>query len=833
MTSVAEGRQRYVGGGVPRKEDPKLITGQAKFTEDLFLPGMLAMVVVRSPVAHGRITSIDTGAAAAAPGVVAVWTGQDLAGDWAAALPTAWPIPTVHWTKAEPTAEPRTPEHWPLAKDVVRFAGEGVAVVVADTRANALDAAELVDVQYEELPVVTDPEAALAEGATIVHEAFGTNKGFTWLHTVGEDVGPVFESAPVVVKERYLQPRLIPNAIEMRAVLVQPLTSQDEYTIWSSTQIPHFVRLFMAICCGIPESKLRVINPNVGGGFGSKLNIYAEEALTLVAAKRLGVPVKWVEERTEAYLATIHGRGQVQYMELAATEEGKLLGVRARVILDQGAYQQLLTPGIPILGAFIYHGMYTAPAYSFECTGVFTNLPPTDAYRGAGRPEATFAIERAMDTLARRVGKDPAELRRLNMMAPFNEPTPAAGGLNFDSGNYPALLDKAMELLGYDELRREQAERRQRGDVRQLGIGISTYIEMCGLAPSQVLSALNYAGGGWESSVVRCLPTGKIEVVTGTSPHGQSHVTTWAQIVADELGVDYDDVEVLHGDTASSPTGLDTYGSRSISVGGEALYQALQKLRAKAAKLAAHELEVAEDDIEWANGRFQVRGAPDRSRGIGELSFSAWSAHNLPPGFDPVLEGEATWDPVNFTFPAGAHLCAVEVDTETGQLFVRKYVAVDDCGVLINPQVVEGQVHGGVAQGIAEAQYEEAVFDENGILLTGSMVNYRIPAASELPSFTTAHVVTPSSTNQMGVKGIGEAGTIASPPSIINAVLDALGPLGVTHIEKPANPERIWRAIQAAAGQRAASSTVTGGVGSGSSPTQPGDGQAKIEGSAS
>jgi carbon-monoxide dehydrogenase large subunit len=831
MTSVAEGRQKYVGGGVPRKEDPELLTGEASYTEDLMLPGMLAMVVVRSPVAHGRIVSIDTSAAAAAPGVVAVWTGEDLAGDWGSALPTAWPIPTVHWAKADPTAEPRTPEHWPLARGVVRYQGDGVAAVVADTRAHALDAAELVDVEYEELPVVTDMEAALADGAPIIHEGFGTNEAYTWLHTVGDDVGPVFESAPVVVKERYLQPRLIPNAIEPRAVVVQPLPFQGEYTIWSSTQIPHFVRLFMAVVCGIPEAKLRVVNANVGGGFGSKLNIYAEEALTLMASKKLGVPVKWVEQRSEAYLATIHGRGQVQYMELAATEEGKLLGVRAKVITDMGAYLQLLTPGIPILGAFIYHGMYSVPAYSFECVGAFTNLPPTDAYRGAGRPEATYAIERAMDALARRVGKDPAEVRRINMMEPFDGPTPSSGGLNFDSGNYPALLDKAMELLGYDELRREQAERRASGDVRQLGIGISTYIEMCGLAPSQVLAALNYAGGGWETSSVRCLPTGKIEVVTGTSPHGQSHVTTWAQIVADELGVDYDDVEVVHGDTAYAPIGLDTYGSRSISVGGEALYQALQKVRAKAAKLAAHELEVAEDDLEWADGKFRVRGAPDRARGIAELSFSAWSAHNLPEGFAPVLEGEAAWDPVNFTFPAGAHLCAVEVDTETGQLYVRRYVAVDDCGVLINPQVVEGQVHGGVAQGIAEAQYEEAVFDDNGILLTGSMANYRIPAASELPPMITDHLVTPSSTNQLGVKGIGEAGTIASPPAVVNAVIDALTPLGVTHIEKPATPERIWRAIQAGAGQRAAASPITGGVGSGSSPTPPGDDQATIAGS--
>ncbi|HKF00146.1 MAG TPA: xanthine dehydrogenase family protein molybdopterin-binding subunit [Actinomycetes bacterium] len=798
MTATTEAPQRFVGNGVPRKEDPELITGEAVYVDDLKLPGMAHMVVVRSTVAHARIAGVDTAAAAAMPGVVAVWSGRDLAGDWSAGLPTAWPVPSVHWGKAEPTAEPRVGDHKPVAVDKARFAGDPVAVVVAATREQAVDAAEAVVVDYEELPVVTGVEQALAGGAPLVHEALGTNELYTWRHSNGEDAEQLIASAPVVVRERYLQPRLVPNAIEPRAVLVQPSPYQGEYTLWTTTQVPHFVRLFMAVVCGLSEPKIRVIAPTVGGGFGSKLNVYAEEAIALTAARRLGRPVKWVEERSEAYQSTIQGRGQIQEIELAATQEGELLAVRARILADMGAYAQLVAPGIPLLGAFIYHGQYQARAYDFWCTAAYTNLPPTDAYRGAGRPEATYAIERAMDTLARRLGKDPAELRRMNMMPPFTEATPAAGGLNFDSGNYPALLDRAMEILGYEDVRAEQAERRRRGDSRLLGVGISTYIEMCGLAPSQVLSALNYAGGGWEQSVVRCLPTGKVEVVSGTSPHGQGHVTTWAQIVADELGVGYEDVEVFHGDTASSPMGLDTYGSRSLSVGGTALYLACRKVRDKAAKVAAHELEVAEEDLEWVEGRFQVRGAPDRARTIPELAASAWSAHDLPAGLEPVLDGEATWDPVNFTFPAGAHLCTVEVDTETGQVFVRRYVAVDDCGTIINPVIVQGQLHGGICQGIAEAQFEEAVFDENGVLLTGSMATYRVPAASEMPSFELEHLVTRSSTNPLGVKGIGEAGTIAAPAAVVNGVLDALAPLGVTHIEKPVNPERVWRAIQAA-----------------------------------
>ncbi len=799
MTQVAEPEaKRWVGGGILRKEDPELLTGQGRYVDDIALPGMLWMAFVRSPVAHANLTSVDVSAATGMPGVTAVFTGQDLAGDWAAGMPCAWPI-ADRTLPDEPTSDARIPDHWPVAKDRVRFMGEIVAVVVADSREHAADAVSEVQVDYEELPVVTDMEAALRDDAPVIHEAFGSNRAYTWTLANGE-VDRVFDEAPVVVKQRYYHPRLIPNAIEPRGVVVQPVPAQGEVTIWSATQIPHILKTLMALVMGIHEAKIRVIAPDVGGGFGSKLNFYAEEAAAVAVARRLGVPVKWIEERTEGYLATIHGRDVIQDMEVAATEEGRLLGARVKLHADFGAYLQLVTPGIPLLGAFLYHGVYDCQAYKFECTGVFTNKTPTDAYRGAGRPEATYAIERIMDALARRVGKDPAEIRELNFIPPFSEPREVASGLQFDSGNYQATLDKAKELVGYDELRREQQASGGRRDGKLLGVGISTYIEICGLAPSQVLATLKYGAGGWDAATIRCHPTGKVTVVTGTSPHGQGHVTTWSQIAADALGVDPDDIEVLHGDTAISPIGMDTYGSRSLAVGGTALYKAAEKIRAKARTIAAHELEVAEEDLEWKDGKFQVAGAPDKAKTIPEIAFSAWTAHALPADVEPGLFATAVYDPPNFTFPAGAHICVVEVDADTGLTRIVKYVAVDDCGNIINPMIVDGQVHGGVAQGIAEAMYEEALYDENGTLLTGNMSTYRVPSAAELPTFTLDRTVTPSPTNPMGVKGIGEAGTIASPPAVVNAVADALRPLGVEFIDLPVSAERVWRAIQAAGG---------------------------------
>jgi aerobic carbon-monoxide dehydrogenase large subunit len=626
----------------------------------------------------------------------------------------------------------------------------------------------------------------------VVHEEFGTNHCYTWaLKTDNSD--SVFAEAPVTVKERYRQQRLVPNAMEPRGVLAQHLPAQDEYTLWSATQVPHIARFWLSITCGIPETRLRVIAPDVGGGFGSKLNVYAEEALALVLARRLGRPVKWIEERSEAYLSTIHGRDHWQEIELAAEEDGKIRGVRVRLTVGLGAYLQLVTAGTPILGAWVYGGAYDIEAYDFECVGVFTTTTPTDAYRGAGRPEATYAIERAVDALARRLDMDPVELRRKNFITEF--PKDLASGLTVDSGDFHGALDKALELLDYDAFRREQAERRERGDTNELGIGFSTYTEMCGLAPSRVLGAIRYAAGGWDAATIRCLPTGSVQVFIGTSPHGQGHVTTFSQIVADRIGVSIDDVEVVHGDTSIMQLGLDTYGSRSLAVGGVALYHAADKIIAKSRKIIAHQLECAEDDLEYEGGRFTIRGT-DRSMKVMDAALCAFTAHNCPDDVEPGMEATFAYDPPNFSWPGGAHVAVVEVDTETGAVDLRRYVAVDEVGKVINPMIVDGMVQGGIAQGIGQALFEEAVYDEEGNLVNGSMVGYIVPSAAELIDFETDRVEAPSPTNPMGVKGVGETGTIASTPAIINAVVDALSPYGVTDVAMPAKPETVWRAIQ-------------------------------------
>jgi carbon-monoxide dehydrogenase large subunit len=786
--AIAEERTEtrgYVGQAVPRKEDAKLITGQARYVDDFTLPGMVYVVLVRSPHAHARIRGVDVSKARAAEGVVAVFSGQDLAEDWAGPLPMAWPV----------TEDINNPPHWPLAKDKARHVGDGVAVVIAESRALAKDAAELVEVDYEPLPAVVDVEAALAEGAPLVHDEFGTNHCYTW-PLEGPEAGAVdkaFAEAAVTIKERYRQQRLIPNAIEPRGVLVQPMPASGEYTMWTSTQIPHIVRVTLSMVTGIPESKLRVIAPDVGGGFGSKLQVYAEEALCLALARRLNKPVKWIEERSEGYLATHHGRDMLQEIELAATAEGKITGIRARLTTSMGAYLQIITPGTPLLGAWVYGGAYDIGAYGVEFEGVFTHQTPTDAYRGAGRPEATYAIERAVDALARKLELDPVELRRLNFITEF--PATIASGLTIDSGDFHASLDRALEMLDYDAVRREQAERRERGDPKQLGVGFSTYVEMCGLAPSRILGAIRYVAGGWDSATIRCLPTGTVQVLTGVSPHGQGHETTWSQIVADQLGYAYEDVEVLHGDTMLIPLGMDTYGSRSLAIGGAALVHAGEKVIAKARKIAAHQLEVAEEDLEYDGGTFTVKGT-DRTLAVKEAAFHAWTAHNLPDGMEPGLEVTAVYDPPNFSWPGGCHIAVVEIDTATGAADVVRYIAVDDLGTVINPQIVDGQIHGGVTQGIAQALFEEAVYDEQGNLLTGSMVNYLVPTSAELPTYELDRTSAPSPTHPLGAKGVGETGTIASTPAVINAVIDALAPYGVTHIDMPATPERVWRAMQ-------------------------------------
>jgi carbon-monoxide dehydrogenase large subunit len=777
-----------LGTRMLRREDPPLLSGEARFVNDLAVPGALHMGVVRSPYAHARVTSIDLSAARAMPGVVAAYSGADLAGEWAAPLPCAWPV----------TPDMQSPPHYPLAVEEVAYVGDGVAVVVADSEAAARDAALAVVVGYEELPAAVDLEDA-ASDRVLAHRTLQTNRAYTWeLMPDPAAVDRAFAEAAVTVSERYVQQRLIASAMEPRGVCVVPQPFGGDLTVYSATQIPHILRTMLGVTTGVPESRLRVVAPSVGGGFGSKLDVYAEELICVALARKLRRPVRWTEERSEAAQATVQGRGQVQDIELAADAEGRVRAVRVRILADMGAYLQLVTPGVPLLGAFLYHGVYDVPAYSFTCTGVFTNKTPTDAYRGAGRPEATYAIERAMDALARRIGVDPAEVRRRNFIAPDKFPYSSVAGLVFDSGNYAAALEAALGLAGYDDLRAEQARRRESGSRTLLGIGLSSYVEMCGLAPSRVLASLHYSAGGWETATVRMLPTGKVQVVTGTSPHGQGHVTSWSMIVADRLGVSPDDVEVLHSDTAVAPWGMDTYGSRSLSVGGTAVAMAADKVIDKARLLAAHQLEVAPEDLELLGGELAVRGSPGRTVSLGALAFEAFTAHDLPEGMEPNLEGSVTFDPTNFTFPFGTHLAVVDVDTDTGRVDLVRYVAVDDCGNQVNPLIVDGQVHGGIAQGVAQALWEEAAYDEAGNLLTTTFADYLVPAASELPSFVLGRTVTPSPSNLLGVKGIGEAGTIASTPAVVNAVVDALAPLGVTDIDMPITPERVWRAVGAA-----------------------------------
>jgi aerobic carbon-monoxide dehydrogenase large subunit len=784
MTADTQAAQTELGRARPRKEDARLVTGQANFTDNIVLPGMLHVAYVRSQMAHARITSVDLSAAKSVPGVIAAFSGADFA-DEQGSLPCAWPV----------TEDIVIPAHPPMAVDEVRYVGEAVAVVVARDRYTAADAAALVDVSYEALPPVLDMRTALDEGSPKVHEA--GNKSFEWTFANG-DLDAAFRDAPVVIERTYRQQRLIPSAMEPRAVVAT--WASDEVTLWSSTQIPHVVRVMLALVTGIPEQSIRVIAPDVGGAFGSKLQVTAEEVLAVLITRKVGRPVKWTESRSEGNMTVHHGRDQWQRIRIAADRDGRLRGLSVDLLADMGAYLMLVTPGIPLLGAFLFNSIYKMDAYSFRCTGVFTTKMPTDAYRGAGRPEATFAIERIMDELAVELGMDPLQLRERNWIRHDEFPYTTIANMEYDSGNYEAATARARELFGYDALRQEQNERNLDDHRVRLGIGISTYIEACGWAPSRILGQLGYAGGGWEHASVRVLPTGKVEVVTGTSPHGQGHETAWSQLVADRLGVAFEDVRVLHGDTLVSPRGFDTYGSRSVAVGAPAIFSACDKVIAKAKQLTAHMLEASENDIEYDSGRLQVRGDPEKGYSIPELALATFAAHNMPSGMEPSLDSDATFDPVNFSFPHGTHLCAAEVDTETGMVTIRSYVAVDDCGKVINPLIVEGQVHGGIAQGIGQALYEEGVYDDDGNLVTTTLADYLIPSAADLPLFVTDRTETPATTNPLGVKGIGEAGTIASTPAVVNAIIDALRPFGINDITMPCTPERVWRAIQNAQG---------------------------------
>ena len=779
---------RIFGSGIRRREDPRLITGTATYTDDITLPGMVYAAMLRSPHAHAKITSIDTSKAAAAPGVVAVYTGADVEGELQP-MPCAWLLPD---------SDLKIAGYQVIAKDVVRYTGDIVATVVAEDRYQAYDALDLIEVDYEALPSVTDPEAAARDDAPQLHPDVPGNQAFHWNVTGGGDVDEAFTNAEVVVSDRIIQQRLIPNAMETRAALAQYNHASGELTLWNTTQNPHIVRFLTSVVTGIAEDRIRVVAPEVGGGFGSKIAVYPADFITIFCAKKLGVPVKWTETRSENYQATTHGRNHVQNVELCGKKDGTVTGLRCTVYAGMGAYMSTAAPGIPtILHGLMLSGCYDIPAIKEDVYGIYTNGVPVEAYRGAGRPEATFMIERLLDIFANEIGMDPADIRRKNLIPRFENGHDVVTGLTYDSGDYPAGLEKVLDHVGYDDLRATQAAG---GNGKRIGIGVASYVEICGLGPSQVAGAIGFQGGLWESSIVRFHPTGKVHVFIGASPHGQGEETTFAQIVAHEIGVSPDDVKVFHGDTDMTPMGWGTYGSRTTAVGGAALALTVRKIRDKAKVIAAHLLEAAVEDMEYEDGKFFVKGSPDKSKTIQDIALMANVAWNMPEGVEAGLEASTFYDPPNFVFPFGSHVAVVEVDTETGQVELTRYAALDDCGPQINPVIVEGQVHGGVVQGIGQALWEEAVYDDNGQLVSGSMLDYALPRADLLPEIEVLSTVTPSPHHPIGVKGIGEAGTIASTVTVYNAVLDALKPLGVTSIDMPFTPERVWRAIQDAKG---------------------------------
>lgn len=777
------GGNGYVGRSLRRKEDPRLITGRATYVDDIVPPGTLYAAIVRSPEAHARIRSIDVAAAAARDGVEAVFTGADL-DDLAAPCPMVWSPPGV---------DVRVPDHWPLARDKVGYVGQAVAVVLGDDRYAVVDAAEDVVVDYDPLPVVLDPEAALEDGSPLVHEEYGTNQVFEW-SLAGGDVEAAFAASDVVIERRVVNHRTAGAAIEPRGAVAE--WREGRLTLWSSTQIPHVARVILSIQLGLSEEKIRVVAPEVGGGFGSKLQVYGEEVLVAWCARRTRRPVKWTATRTDDMLATHHGRDQIDEVRIGAMRDGRMTAIHARVIQDCGAYHLIEGPVIPTFTACVISGVYDFQAVQTDVIGVFTNKVTTDAIRGAGRPEATHLIEVCIDQLADELGMDRIELRRRNFIREF--PNSRPHGFIYDSGDYDGTLDRCLELLDLDGFRREQEQLRREGIYR--GVGFSTYVEICGLGPSRALGPDGWGmqGGYFESAQVRVLPTGTVMAYTGTSPHGQGLETSFAQIVADRLGIAPEAVEVIHGDTDTGPFGKDTYGSRSLSVGGEAIARAAQKVQEKARRIVAHKLEAAPEDIEVADGAFRVKGTPAKAMSLAEIATEAYIPADLPDGMEAGLDELAFYDPDNFVWPFGAHACVVEVDAETGATRIVRWIAVDDCGRAINPRLIDGQVHGGAAHAIGQALYERIAYDDNGQLTTSTFVDYALPTAAELPRFETDRTETPSPTNSLGVKGVGEAATIAATPAIVNAVVDALKPLGVRSIDMPLTPERVFHAIQEA-----------------------------------
>ncbi len=764
---------KLLGERIKRKEDPRLIQGRAHYVDDLKLDGMLHLAFVRSVHASARVKSINTSQARALRGVVDVLTGEDLKGR-IGQVPCAVVMERL-----------KIPEHYCLAVERVRYVGEPVAAVIATDPYLARDAADKIEVEYEPLPVVTDPEKALQKDSPRVHEKFQDNVAFVAKLEGGDWKSLEAEKGLKVIKQRFINQRLGPVAMETRGVIASYSPGEDTLTVWSSTQIPHLLKTQLALMTGTDEARCRVIAPEVGGAFGSKLNVYGEEGVACFASRKLGKPVKWIEGRRENLLATIHGRDQINDVEVYLRPDGKVVGLKCTIIADLGAYHQLLTPAIPTLTALMIVGCYTIPNVFVETKGVFTNKMATDAYRGAGRPEATYIIERAMDLVAYELNMDPAKVREKNFPSPKDFPLTLPTGVTYDTANYQKTLKKVLKLAGYSTLRKEQERLRKKG--KYLGLGLSTYVEICAMGPSSRMPA-----GGWEFGMVRVEPTGKATVMSGTSPHGQGEETTFAQIVAEGLGIPYEDVTVVHGDTSVVQQGIGTFGSRATAVGGTAIHGATERLKKKMARIAAHKLGVKPGELVFSEGKIQTEDGK-KSIAFGDVVAEAYYARQLPPGIEPGLTEQSVFEPPNYTFPFGAHLAVTEIDAETGEVRLRNYYAVDDCGRQLNPLLVDGQVHGGLAQGIGQALWEELVYDENGQLVTGTLMDYVVPKAHHFPWFDTANTETRTPVNPLGAKGVGEAGTIGSTPAVVNSVVDALRPFGVRHVDMPLKPEKIWR----------------------------------------
>jgi carbon-monoxide dehydrogenase large subunit len=779
---------QLVGAKIHRREDPRLITGHGHYIDDFTRTGTAYAAFVRSPLAHARIKSIDVTDASKAPGIVGVYTARDFKGQLAGTHPT---------TPAFTAAKKYVPDRFPIAEKEVHYQGEIVAAVLAETKGQAADAANLIQVEYEELPAVMDLEKALDPKAPKVHLEGPDNIGWDIPYTGPEVTEAAFKDAEVVVKQRILQNRLAPVPMEPRGVLAEYEGFDKKLTIWMSSQNPHFIRLFVSGAMGLKESQVRVVSPDVGGGFGSKISPYPEDYLVPAMSRLSERPVKWIETRTESIQNATHGRGQFYDVEVAAKKDGTLLAMRMTQFLDIGAYHGTFA-GFQACACLMAGGAYKWPGgITARTIGILTNRVPTDPYRGAGRPEATHLVERMVDLVATELKMDPVEIRRKNFIQPKEFPFTQHFGLVIDSGDYEKSLDRALELAGYDDVRKRQADARKQG--KYLGIGVSTWIELCGFGPSAATAPATGGIALVESAQVRVTPTGAVLVYTGTHSHGQGHETTFPQIVADQLGVPYENVELRHGDTSEGTSfGYGTYGSRSLAVGGVAISRAVGKVIDKGKKLAAHMLEAAEEDVVFEHGSFHVKGSPDKSKAFGEVAFASYGM-SLPEGMEQGLEAVAYFDPPNLVWPFGAHIAVVEIDAETGNAQLQKYVAVDDCGNIINPMIVDGQIHGGVAQAIAQALYEEVVYDDaSGQLKTGTLLDYNIPGIGEIPAMSLDHTVTPSPTNELGVKGIGEAGTIAASAAVINAICDALSPLGIKHVDMPASPDRLWALMRGA-----------------------------------